>query len=182
MPSPQLELVEELTKEEVVIAAADNKVYTIGTKNNNAPTAIISGYIRDAKNGEPLSSTSVVIEGSQGGVSTDAFGFFSITVPKGRQVLKVSSVGMKEISRQLIILGNGKMDIEMSEEVRSLKTAVIVAQKQSNVRGMQMGVERLNIRAIKQIPAVLGETDILRSLQTHTRCHFCGRRNGMVTM
>ncbi len=158
--------VEEPTKEEVVIAAADNKVYTIGTKNNNAPTAIISGYIRDAKNGEPLSSTSVVIEGSQGGVSTDAFGFFSITVPKGRQVLKVSSVGMKEISRQLIIFGNGKMDIEMSEEVRSLKTAVIVAQKQSNVRGMQMGVERLNIRAIKQIPAVLGETDILRSLQT----------------
>jgi len=153
-------------KNDVVLAAVDNKVYTIGTKNNNAPAAIISGYIRDAKNGEPLSSTSVMIDGNQGGVSTDAFGFFSITVPKGRQLLKVSSIGMKEITRQLNILGNGRMDIEMNEEVRSLKAAVIVAQKQSNVRGMQMGVERLNIRAIKQIPAVLGETDILRSLQT----------------
>ncbi len=155
-----------LENNEIVLAAVDNKVYNIGVKNNNAPSAIISGYIRDAKNGEPISSTSVMVEGSQGGVSTDAFGFFSITVPKGRQVLRVSSVGMKEITRQLNILGNGKMDIEMNEEVRSLKTAVIVAQKQSNVRGMQMGVERLNIRAIKQIPAVLGETDILRSLQT----------------
>jgi hypothetical protein len=155
-----------LENNEIVLVAVDNKIYTIGVKNNNAPSAIISGYIRDAKNGEPLSSTSVMVEGSQGGVSTDAFGFFSITVPKGRQVLRVSSVGMKEITRQLNILGNGKMDIEMNEEVRSLKTAVIVAQKQSNVRGMQMGVERLNIRAIKQIPAVLGETDILRSLQT----------------
>ncbi|MEN9744810.1 MAG: hypothetical protein RL640_648 [Bacteroidota bacterium] len=155
-----------LENNEIVLVAVDNKIYTIGVKNNNAPSAIISGYVRDAKNGEPLSSTSVMVEGSQGGVSTDAFGFFSITVPKGRQVLRVSSVGMKEITRQLNILGNGKMDIEMNEEVRSLKTAVIVAQKQSNVRGMQMGVERLNIRAIKQIPAVLGETDILRSLQT----------------
>lgn len=155
-----------LENNEIVLVAVDNKIYTIGVKNNNAPSAIISGYIRDAKNGEPLSSTSVMVEGSQGGVSTDAFGFFSITVPKGRQVLRVSSVGMKEITRQLNILGNGKMDIEMNEEVRSLKTAVIVAQKQSNVKGMQMGVERLNIRAIKQIPAVLGETDILRSLQT----------------
>ncbi len=152
--------------DDVITATVDNKVYAIGIKNNNAATAIISGYIRDAKNGEPLSSTSVTIEGNPGGVSTDGFGFFSITVPKGRQVLKVSSIGMKEITRQLNVLGNGKMDIEMSEEVRSLKTAVIVAQKQSNVRGMQMGVERLNIRAIKQIPAVLGETDILRSLQT----------------
>ena len=158
--------VEEASKEEVVVVSADNKIYSVGTKTNNGSTAIISGYVRDAKNGEPLSSTSVMIEGAQGGVSTDAFGFFSITVPKGRQVLKVSSIGMKEVSRQLNILGNGKMDIEMNEEVRSLKTAVIVAQKQSNVRGLQMGIERLNIKAIKQIPAVLGETDILRSLQT----------------
>jgi len=130
----------ENTESDIVLATVDNKIYNIGFKNNNAPSAIISGYIRDAKNGEPLSSTSVMIEGSQGGVSTDAFGFFSITVPKGRQILKVSSIGMKEITRQLNVLGNGKMDIEMNEEVRSLKAAVIVAQKQSNVRGMQMGV------------------------------------------
>ena len=163
---PSSTAVNETAKEEVILVVADNKVYTIGTKTNNSSTAVISGYVRDAKNGEPISSTSVIIEGSQGGVSTDAFGFFSITVPKGRQVLKISSIGMKEISRQLNILGNGKMDVEMNEEVRSLKAAVIVAQKQSNVRGMQMGLERLNIKAIKQIPAVLGETDILRSLQT----------------
>lgn len=152
--------------EEVVVANTDNKIYVVGNKGGSGATAVISGYIRDAKNGEPLASTSVTIEGSQGGVSTDAFGFFSITVPKGRQILKASAIGMKDLTRQLNVLGNGKMDMEMNEEVRSLKTAVIVGQKQSNVRGMQMGVERLSIRAIKQIPAVLGETDLLRSLQT----------------
>jgi hypothetical protein len=73
---------------------------------------------------------------------------------------------MKEILRQLNMQGNGRMDLEMREEVRSLKTAVVMAQKNSNVRGMQMGVERLNIKTIKSIPAIFGETDILRSLLT----------------
>ena len=57
-----------LEKNDIILAAVDNKIYTIGVKNNNAPSAIISGYVRDAKNGEPLSSTSVMVEGSQGGV------------------------------------------------------------------------------------------------------------------
>lgn len=144
----------------------DDRVYIIGVRSGNGPTAIITGYIRDANNGEPLNSVSITIEGVQGGVSTDAFGFYSITVPKGKQVMKASSIGLKEISRNLEVRGNGVLNIEMKEEIRSLKTALIVAQKQSNVRGIQMGVEKLNVRAIKQIPAVLGETDILRSLQT----------------
>jgi hypothetical protein len=152
--------------EEKQTAHAENKIYTIGSKGGAGATAVISGYIRDAKNGEPMIAASVTIDGSQAGVSTDAFGFYSITVPKGKQTLKAGVVGMKEISRSLNVLGNGKMDMEMLEEVRSLKTAVIVGQKQSNVRGMQMGVERLSIKAIKNIPAVLGETDVLRSLQT----------------
>jgi hypothetical protein len=148
------------------VTKADNKIYTIGNKGGAGSTAVISGYVREAKNGEPVNGASVTIEGSQGGVSTDAFGFYSITVPKGRQTLRVGVVGMKEIGRTMNVLGNGKMDMEMQEEIRSLKTAVIIGQKQSNVRGMQMGVDRLSIRAIKNIPAVLGETDILRSLQT----------------
>jgi len=155
-----------ITEEEVPVARVDNKVYIIGTKSGTGATAVVSGYVRDTRNGEPLSATSITLEGSQTGVSTDAFGFFSITIPKGRQAVRISSVGMKEIIRQLNVQGNGSLNIEMQEEVRSLKAAVIIGQKQSNVRGMQMGVERLSIRAIKNIPAVLGETDILRSLQT----------------
>lgn len=153
-------------KEEAQVATADNKIYTIGSRGGSGNTAVISGYIRDAKSGEPLPQTSIALEGSSTGITSDAFGFYSITVPKGRQNLRVSIVGMKDITRQLNVQGNGRLDIQMYEEVQSLKAAVIVGQKQSNVRGMQMGVERLSIKAIKKIPAVLGETDILRSLQT----------------
>ncbi|MEY3351131.1 MAG: hypothetical protein RIQ50_1242, partial [Bacteroidota bacterium] len=141
-----------ISKPEETITPTENKIYIIGSKGGAGTTAVISGYVRDARNGEPLGSTSITLEGSQAGVSTDAFGFYSITVPKGRQTLRISGIGMKELTRQLNVQGNGKLNIEMQEEVRSLKAAVIIAQKQSNVRGMQMGVERLSMRAIKSIP------------------------------
>jgi hypothetical protein len=132
-----------------VVAKMENIVYAIGIKGGSSTSAVISGYVRDATSGEPLSSATVAVEGGKI-VSTDGFGFYSITVPKGRHILKVSSVGMKELIRQINVVGNGKLEMEMKEEVRSLKT-IVVAQKQSNVRGMQMGVERLSIKTIKQI-------------------------------
>jgi hypothetical protein len=145
--------------------AIENRVISIGvrTAGNNF---VITGQIRDARNGEPVGSASVMIEDLRVGVATDAFGAYSITVPRGRHTLKVNSIGMREARRQLDVQGPGKLDIELREEVTSLKAAVIVASKQSSVRGMQMGVERLSIRTIKQIPAVFGETDIMRSLLT----------------
>ena len=147
-------------------ATTENKVYTIGQKGSQGASAILNGYIRDIKSGEPMSGASVSVEDLNLGVATDQYGFFSITIPKGRHVLKITSLGMKETRRQIQIEGNGKLDIEVKEDVTSLKTAVIVAQKQSNVRGMRMGVEKLNIKTIRQIPAIFGEVDILRSLLT----------------
>lgn len=151
--------------DKVVAAKVDNVVYAVGTKGSPGTTGIITGTIRDTRSGEPLVGASVSIDGTRM-VSTDAFGFYSITSPKGRHVLRVSYVGMKELARQVNVFGNGRVNMDMQEDIRSLKAAVIVAQKQSNVRGMQMGVERLNIKTIKSIPAIFGETDIMRSLLT----------------
>ena len=151
-------------QETTVVAQTENLVYNIGKKGSLGATAVVSGYVRDAKNGEPLSSATVAIEGGKT-VSTDGFGFYSITTSKGRAILKASSIGMKERIMQLNVQGDGKLEMEMKEDVKSLKT-IVVAQKQSNVRGMQMGVERLSIKTIKQIPAIFGETDLMRSLLT----------------
>jgi hypothetical protein len=150
---------------ETAAAAIDNMVYAIGNKKSPTATAVITGTVRDARNGEPLIGTSVSVEG-YGTVSTDGFGFYSINVPRGRHLMKLSFVGMKDVVRQIQVWSSGKFNIEMREEVRSLKSAVVVAQKQSNVRGMQMGMDRLNIKTIKQIPAIFGETDLMRAILT----------------
>ncbi len=154
------------TRKTGVVAVTENKVYTIGQKGAGGTSAVLNGYIRDTKSGEPMSGASVVVEDLNLGVATDQYGFYSITIPRGRHVLKITSLGMKETRRQLQVESDGRLDVEVKEDVTSLKAAVIVAQKQSNVRGMQMGVEKLNIKTIRQIPAIFGEVDILRSLLT----------------
>ncbi len=164
VPSPKTDKEEE--EEKIVKATVDNRIYTIGKKGAAGTTAVITGYIRDARNGEPVVAASVTVEGKAAGVSSDAFGFYTITLPKGRARLRISSVGMVELIRQVEVLGPGRLDLDMQEEIRSLKSALVVAPRQSNVRGLQMGVERLNLKTIKQIPAIFGETDVLRSLLT----------------
>ncbi|ULQ51308.1 TonB-dependent receptor [Flavihumibacter fluvii] len=164
-PAKKTDTLTDDLPDKVVAANVDNMVYAVGSKGSPGSTGVITGTIRDSKSGEPMIGATVSIDGSRT-VSTDGFGFYSITAPKGRHVLKVSYVGMKELTRQVNIFGSGRVNMEMREDIRSLKAAVIVAQKQSNVRGMQMGVERLNIKTIKSIPAIFGETDIMRSLLT----------------
>lgn len=147
---------------------AENKLYEIGSKTAPGPgnTAIIAGYVRDSKSGEGLVGASVYTDGNKQGVTTDGFGYFSITLPKGRQILRISGAGMKATRRELQVYGNGNLTIELKENVPTLKTVVVVAEKNSNVRRMQLGVEKISIKTIKQVPVLLGEPDVLRVLQT----------------
>jgi len=163
---PKQDTIVTVAKKADAVAVTENKVYIIGQKGSPGTAAVLNGYIRDVRSGEPLSGASVLVEDQKIGVATDPYGFFSVTIPKGRHVLKITSLGMKETRRQIQIEGNGRLDIEVKEDVTSLKAAVIVAQKQSNVRGMQMGVEKLTIKTIREIPPLFGEVDILRSLLT----------------
>ncbi len=145
----------------------DKKVYEVGLKNNNSSiTATLVGNIKDLKTGEPIVGASVYIDKPKIGTVTDQYGYFTINVPKGKQLLNIQSIGMRDIKRQLLINGDGKMNIEMTISVMSLKKVVISTQKISNIRGTQMGVQKIDIKSIKQVPVVFGESDILRVVTT----------------
>ena len=73
---------------------------------------------------------------------------------------------MKATKRQLILYSNGKLTIEIKDDVQTLKRVIVVAEKNSNVRRLQMGIERISIKTIKQLPALLGEPDVLRVILT----------------
>ena len=65
-----------------------------------------------------------------------------------------------------MLYSNGKLNIEMQEQITSLKEVRISAEKVANVRSGELGVNRLDIKAIKQVPAVFGEADVLRVILT----------------
>ena len=78
----------------------------------------------------------------------------------------VQSIGMADTRRQILVKGNGKLNIETQTEVMSLKRVVVSAEKMSNIKGVQMGAQKLDIKSIKQVPVAFGETDVLKVVLT----------------
>ncbi len=153
----------EYEKREKRKRIAEDRLYTIGPKTANLDgTATIIGTLRDIASGEPLIGASVYIEKPLIGASTDQFGHYSLTIPKGRHSLIVKSIGMKSTTRQVMLYGNGRLDIELDEEITPLKEVVVESERDVRVSSLQMGMEKLDIRTMRQMPLALGETDIMK--------------------
>jgi len=145
-----------------------NKLFTIGSSSDVTPDpATVNGYILSSLSGEPVIGASVFVEGvSSSGTMTDGSGFYWITLPRGRHTLRIQSIGMKTAVYQLLVLGPGKFNVEMDETIIPLKEVVVEANRDARVNSVQMGVERLDIKTMKQMPAVLGEVDVLKIMLT----------------
>ena len=162
-------LFEESTiNKEKLKVSIENKLVVIGTKANNSGNskATLAGYVRDEKNGEPIVGASVYVDTLSVGAITDQFGYYSLTLPRGRHTIHISSAGMKDSRREIILYSDGKINVDMLDAVVSLKAVTVISEKNSQVKNLQMGAEKLNIKTIKQIATVFGETDILKIVLT----------------
>lgn len=144
------------------------KTYEIGKRTTpiRPGRATIAGFVRNAASGEPIVGAAVYVENPRIGTATDQFGYYSITLPRGRHELKLRSIGMKDTRRRVILYSDDTFNVEMDDDVIALKEVVIEAEKDKNVSGLQMGQERVDIRSVRQVPTALGEADLLRVVQT----------------
>jgi hypothetical protein len=147
---------------------AENRIYEIGVRTARPAQgkATIAGYIKDDKTGEPIVGASVFADTTYNAVTTDQFGYYSLTLPKGRHLIRLSDAGMRDTRRQVILYSDGQLNVEMHEAVTTLKAVIVSAEKTSNTKSVQMGVNRLNISTIRQVPVVFGEADVLKVVLT----------------
>jgi len=152
-------------KEEISI---ENKLFNIGIKRNEVPAGKVNvaGYIRDAQTGESISGGVIYLDHPRVQVSSDQFGYYSLILPAGRHTLNIIAPGMFDTKRQVMLYSDGKFNIGMDEKVTRLKEVLVEAGKEKNVRSTTMGMDKLTMAAIKQIPAVMGEVDVLRAVLT----------------
>lgn len=124
----------------------------------------LSGYIKDAKSGEELINASVVTEDLQGTV-TNIYGFYSLTLPKGKYKLTFSYIGY-ENKEQIIDLNSSQtLDVELSEATNELVEVEVTATKlNENLSKPEMSTTSLSAKQIKAIPQFLGEFDVIRSI------------------
>jgi hypothetical protein len=137
----------------------------IGNSNAgiNSPSSVLSGRISSRSTGEPVIGATVIVDGTNNGVITDGNGSYSLSVETGFNFkLAASCMGMGPESFYIEMLSSGVLNFEMSEKLNNIQEIVVKSGKHDNVRGMQMGFQRIEIREIKTIPVVMGERDILK--------------------
>jgi hypothetical protein len=126
----------------------------------------ISGYVKDSATGESLLGAGVYLKELLKGTYTNAYGFYSITVPEGSYTLVTSFVGYHE-QRQAILLDRDVLK-NISLGILAFETGevIVVAEKEDkNVQSTEMGKVTLDVATLKSMPAFLGEVDVLKSIQ-----------------
>jgi hypothetical protein len=127
----------------------------------------VSGYLKDAKNGEALIGATISKQGTSIGASANEYGFFSLTLPKGTHTLLVIYIGYTNQLKEIVLDKNTTLNFNMSEDNKQLDEVVISAvQEDQNIKSNEMSVAKLDIKQIQKMPALMGEVDVIKSIQT----------------
>ncbi len=125
----------------------------------------ISGYITDRNSGEGLIAANIVDLRSGKGTVTNTYGFYSLTVPGDSLAIGISYIGYQTQVIPLDLQDDMTLDISLSDET-TLEAVEIVAEKSEKIEEKtEMSTIRVPVAQLKKLPALLGETDILKAIQ-----------------
>ncbi|NOY36345.1 MAG: TonB-dependent receptor [Chlorobi bacterium] len=141
------------------------RLFRIGNpaEMNQGGQAVLSGHIKDAKTGLPVVGAVVYVPKIRVGATSDKDGFYALALPKGRHLVEFRTIGMKTARRNLMLYSDGTFNIEIFEKVNQLDEVTITAEKENNVHNLRMGIEKISIKMLRQIPMGLGEVDVVKS-------------------
>lgn len=125
----------------------------------------ISGTITSSKTGETLIGASVRVKNTTTGTSSNEYGFYSLTLTKGNYTLEISAVGQQPKEQSLELNKNIILNVSLSEEAKELEAVVVRSTGRRSISSPQMGMEKLTIAETKNIPVLLGERDVLKTIQ-----------------
>lgn len=145
-------------------AVSEYKVYEVGSPTGKSASGKVSltGYVLDSKSGEPVPGVFVYIDGSNISSMTDAYGYYSLHVNPGRHEIAIHGGGQKEAKRQVLVHSAGRLDIQSVEKIHTLREVTVLSDKKNSIKQTTLGIERLQMKDVKNIPTAFGEADILR--------------------
>jgi hypothetical protein len=133
----------------------------------------LSGYIRDSLNGESLIGATLSVKGQGRGVSSNQYGFFSLTLTPGSYTLVCSYVGYLPQTFEVELTGSQptgqvgrQLNISLLPRVSTTQEVIVSSKRRdANVKNAQMGRFNLSQEQIRAVPAFLGEVDLLKTIQ-----------------
>ena len=126
----------------------------------------ISGYVKDSLSGETLNGSTISVINKSKGISSNQYGFYSITLPAGTYDLICSYVGYAPQIKRIDLTADIGYNFEIVPKITTEQAIIISSKKRdANVKNAQMGKLDLSMAQVKSIPAFLGEIDVLKTIQ-----------------
>ena len=130
----------------------------------NAQRHTVSGYITDQKSQETVIGAAVYDHNSHLGTISNTFGFYSITLPDGEVNLRFSYVGYQTINKEFALNNDTVINISLSENT-VLSEVVVTGRREAGIESTKMGSIDIPIKMIEHTPSLLGETDVIKTIQ-----------------
>ena len=137
----------------------------------------ISGFVQEAESGENLIGVSVYDKASKKGTTTNQYGFYSLTLEEGVYTLIYSFIGLESVSNNINLRKNIKANISLNSISITSKEVEIVADRIKNVESTIVSQIKLDVQKVKQLPAIMGEVDILKTIQLLPGVQSAGEGN-----
>lgn len=126
----------------------------------------ISGTIKSGSTGETLIAATVRVANTRYATQSNEYGFFSLTIPRGSYTLNVNAVGSKGYKTTVDLQKNISLNVALEDDLNELETVTITTNANKRpIDNPQMGMERLSIAETKNVPVLLGERDVIKTLQ-----------------
>ncbi len=126
----------------------------------------LSGNIRDAATGEDLIGASVHIVNAATGTTSNAYGYYSLSLPAGSYSVRFSYIGYASMEKTINLGSSLLLNIELDPSFMSLGEVVVASEREnSNITSPEPGVEKIDLKKVIRIPVFFGEKDILKTIQ-----------------
>ena len=132
-----------------------------------AQTRTLSGHLTDGASGEDIIGATIYVKGGTQGTASDFMGNYSLKLPAGKYTIIFSLIGFSDIEREVdLTTADQKLDLAMETEAKELEVVEIKLKKNTdNIEKVEMSTVNLDIKEIEKIPALLGEADVIKSIQ-----------------
>jgi hypothetical protein len=128
---------------------------------------LLSGQVIDAQSGNPLVGAVISVDFKKSGSISDAQGLYKISLPVGEYVVKVSNVGYNPFRTKIYIKGDMVLNVELNDVTKQLEEVIVSAStSKKDIQTPSLGVTVLSLKGIKKLPTMMGEVDVIRSLQS----------------
>jgi hypothetical protein len=141
-------------------------LFSLHSINPTIKKHTISGYVKDGNSGEVLIGSTVYIRELKTGLSTNQYGFYSLSLTPGKYNIDFSYIGFQTTTQEIDLKESIVLTIELQNEAKQIGEVVIRSDRpQDKIKRAEMSINKLEMKTIKRIPALMGEVDVIKAIQ-----------------